>query len=89
MGEGGAPDGGTEAGAIKEAVEGQGAEGYSFHGLRKNAAKRLAEMDCTDAQIMAITGHRTRAMVTKYTCQANQRKMAKAAIHKLDFGNDS
>ena len=31
----------------------------SVHGLRKAAAARLAELGCTEQEIMAITGHRT------------------------------
>jgi integrase len=32
--------------------------GFNAHGLRKAAARRLAEAGCTSKQIMAITGHR-------------------------------
>lgn len=56
-----------------------GAEAYSWHGLRKNAAAELAEAGCSDAQIMAVTGHRTSAMVRKYTARAEQRRLARGA----------
>lgn len=57
--------------------------GLQFHGLRKSAATRLAEAGCTDHEISAVTGHQTLAMVQHYTKAANQRKMATAAIIKL------
>ncbi|WP_062017988.1 tyrosine-type recombinase/integrase [Gluconobacter japonicus] len=41
--------------------------GCSPHGLRKAAARRLAEAGCTTHQIAAITGHRSLAEVARYT----------------------
>lgn len=55
-----------------------------LHGLRKAATRRLAEAGCTDAQIMAITGHRTNAMVRKYTKDVDQERLASAALLKLE-----
>lgn len=55
----------------------------SAHGLRKAAARRLAENDRSSHQIMAITGHRTLKEVDRYTRAANQRKLAGQA-----FSND-
>jgi integrase len=46
----------------------------SAHGLRKLAAKRLAEAGCSDRQIMAITGHKTVSEVSRYTEAAEQAK---------------
>lgn len=57
--------------------------GLTFHGLRKSAASRLAEAGCTTQEIMAITGHRTLAMVEKYTRAAEQKRRAVAAVEKL------
>lgn len=54
-----------------------------FHGLRNSAAKRLADAGRTPHQIAAITGHRTLRMVEKYTRQADQKRLAKSAMHKL------
>lgn len=68
---------------IKAAVEAAGYTGYSFHGLRKSAADRLAEAGCSAHEIMAITGHATLAMVEGYTRGANQKRLAKAAIARL------
>jgi integrase len=55
----------------------------SPHGLRKAAARRLAEAGCTPHQIAAITGHRTLAEVERYTRAANQEEMAKVAIGRI------
>jgi enterobacteria phage integrase len=55
-----------------------------LHGLRKTAARKLAEAGCTEEQIKAVTGHTTSAMVAHYVKGANQRKLAKAAILKLE-----
>lgn len=56
--------------------------GVSAHGLRKAAARRLAEVGCTASQIAAITGHRTLKEVSRYTQAADQRMMADAAMVK-------
>lgn len=59
-----------------------------LHGLRKAATRRLAEVGCTAHEIMAITGHATLAMVQKYAKDANQERLAKSAMKKLeDDGN--
>jgi integrase len=55
----------------------------SAHGLRKAAARRLAEAGCTNAQIKAITGHKTDAEVTRYTKAAEQVRLAEAAMKTL------
>jgi integrase len=39
--------------------------GRSPHGLRKAAAKRMAEGGCTAHQIAAVTGHKTLAEVQR------------------------
>ena len=49
---------------------------YSLHGLRYSAASKLAELGATDAQIAAITGHKARSMVAKYSSGANQKRLA-------------
>lgn len=50
-----------------------------IHGWRYTAARQLAEAGCSDAEIQAVTGHRTLAMVQKYRAQANQKRASKAA----------
>jgi integrase len=59
-----------------------GIDGYSVHGLRKNAAVALAEVGCEPHEIMSITGHKTLAMVTHYTKRANQKRLADRAMEK-------
>jgi integrase len=51
-----------------------------FHGLRYNACEQLAELGMPPQSIMAITGHKTLAMVAKYSAKANQRLMGDAAM---------
>jgi integrase len=53
------------------------------HGLRKAALRRLAEHGSTSKQIQAVSGHRTLSEVERYTRQADQRRLAKAAIGLL------
>src|SRR5262249_10191394 len=53
------------------------------HGLRKAAARRLAEAGCSASEIASITGHRTLKEVERYTKAAEQRKLAVAAMGRL------
>lgn len=53
------------------------------HGLRKSAARRLAEAECTPHQIMAVTGHKNLREVSHYTAAAGQGVLAKQAMFKL------
>lgn len=55
-------------------------KGCVLHGLRKTTSRKLAELGCSDAEIMAITGHLTREMVTLYTRDADRRRMAVSAM---------
>lgn len=67
-----------------EAIEAAGLpDECVWHGLRKTAARRLAEAGCTVDEIRAITGHASAAMATHYVRAADQRRMASAAIRKL------
>jgi integrase len=52
------------------------------HGLRKAAARRLAEAGCSASEIMAITGHKTLAEVERYTRAAEQERLARQAIQR-------
>ncbi|MDQ1079726.1 tyrosine-type recombinase/integrase [Pseudoroseomonas cervicalis] len=58
-------------------------KGLSPHGLRKAAARRLAEAGCSAHQIAAITGHKTLSEVERYTRAVDQERLATAAILKL------
>jgi integrase len=52
------------------------------HGLRKAAARRLAEAGCSASEIMAITGHKTLAEVERYTRAAEQERLARQAMNR-------
>lgn len=55
----------------------------NVHGLRKAAARRLAEAGCSALEIAAITGHRTLGMVSHYTRSADQHRLAESAVARL------
>lgn len=52
------------------------------HGLRKAAARRLAEAGATEKQIGAVTGHKSLAEIERYTRAADQEMLAREAIRK-------
>jgi integrase len=54
----------------------------SAHGLRKAAARRLAEAGCTEHEIAAITGHASLREVARYTRAADQKHLAISAMEK-------
>jgi integrase len=54
----------------------------SAHGLRKAAARRLAEAGCTAHEIGAITGHVSLGELVRYTRAVDQRRLAEAAMAK-------
>ena len=60
-----------------------GLKPVQFHGLRKNATAMLFEAGCTPQEVMAITGHKTLAMVARYGRDARQKRLAKRAMLKL------
>lgn len=55
-----------------------------MHGWRYTAAHELAEAGCTDAEIAAITGHKSAEMVAKYSRKAGQKRRAKRAQEKRE-----
>ena len=54
-------------------------KGCTIHGLRYTAVEELAEAGCSDDEIAAISGHKSRAMIEKYAGPARQRARARAA----------
>lgn len=68
---------------MKRELEAIGLRGLNVHGLRKAAARRLAEAGCSAHEIAAVTGHRTLSMVQLYTAAADQERMAGAAVVRL------
>jgi integrase len=73
---------------FRGAVKAAGITNRSSHGLRKVAARRLAEEGLSNASIKAITGHKSDSEVKRYVESANQSKLATAAMKKL-YGNKS
>lgn len=65
--------------AIREAAL---PERCKAHGLRKAAARRLAEAGCSASEIASITGHKTLAEVERYTRAADQEHLARQAIQR-------
>lgn len=68
---------------MKRELEKIDIRGANIHGLRKAAARRLAEAGCSAHEIAAVTGHRTLAMIQLYTRAADQERMAGAAVVRL------
>jgi len=58
-------------------------KGCSAHGLRKAAARRLAEAGCSTHEIMAITGHKSLSEVARYTTAASQEHLADRAMDRI------
>lgn len=53
------------------------------HGLRKAAGGLLAEMGCTENEIMAVLGHADERTTAIYTRSASRRMLAKSAMNKM------
>jgi integrase len=70
--------------ATMRALEPTGMKGHNIHGLRALAATRLAEAGCTAHEIAAITGHASLAQVALYTRTADQERLARAAVTRLE-----
>lgn len=66
--------------ALKRAGEGK----YVPHGLRATAAVRLIEAGCSEDLAAAITGHRDMNVLRGYVRGADQRKLARQAMRKLE-----
>jgi integrase len=68
---------------FREQCNAAGLHHCSAHGLRKAAARRLAEAGCTQHEIGAITGHASLREITRYTKAADQKRLAVAAMEKV------
>jgi integrase len=55
----------------------------SAHGLRKAAARRLAEAGCSEHEIASITGHASLREIVRYTKAADQARLAVSAMDKM------
>jgi integrase len=52
------------------------------HGLRKAACKRMADAGCTVHEIAAVSGHRSLKEIERYTREADQARLARAALDR-------
>jgi integrase len=55
----------------------------SLHGLRKAAARRLAEAGSTVHEIAAVTGHKSLGEVERYTREAERTRLAASGMAKV------
>jgi integrase len=53
------------------------------HGLRKASMRRMAESGATEKQIASFSGHKTLREIERYTKAADQKKLARAGLAKL------
>jgi hypothetical protein len=51
-----------------------------MHGLRKAWCRRAAEAELSEAQIMAVSGHKTSREVQRYIKMIDRERLAKQAI---------
>src|SRR5262249_25488993 len=65
---------------FRRSCDAAGLSGYSAHGLRKAACRRLAEAGCSANEIAAISGHASLREVERYTRAADQARMARNAM---------
>ena len=54
------------------------------HGLRKAAGRRLAEAGLSSRELMAVLGHKTLTEAERYTRDADQARLASAAVARLE-----
>jgi integrase len=74
---------------FREVCNKAGLPNCSAHGLRKAAARRLADYGCTTHEIAAITGHASLREVQRYTRGADQKPLATAAADKVKSGTSN
>jgi integrase len=71
-------------GKFREWCDQAGLPQCTAHGLRKVMGARLAELGCSDREIMAITGHQGEKEVSVYTKGAQRRILARSAMNRLE-----
>lgn len=65
-----------------------GLAGRSAHGLRKSAARRVADAGRSTKQIQAVTGHTTLQQVDLYTRASDQVRLADEAVDSMPDRSD-
>lgn len=73
---------------FREWCDEAGLQGLSAHGLRKAAARRLADAGRSTKQIQSVTGHSTLQEVDRYTRAADQQKLADDAVDSMPDRSD-
>ena len=69
---------------MADAIDAAGlSDDCAAHGLRKAAARRLAEAGCSPHEIASITGHKSLAEVERHTRAVEQRRHDSVATSKL------
>lgn len=68
---------------FRQTCDEAGLSACSAHGLRKAACRRLAEAGCSAPEIAAISGHKSLREVQRYIEEADQARLAMAAIGRL------
>lgn len=66
--------------AAGQAIRAAGLSGIVWHGLRGTAASWAAEGGASEKALMALLGHATTQMASKYSRGADQRRLAGAAV---------
>jgi integrase len=74
---------------FRRCCDAAGLSGYSAHGLRKAACRRLAEAGCSANEIAAISGHASLREVERYTRAADQARMARNAMARTKTAKSS
>jgi len=69
--------------AFREWADEAGLYGFSAHGLRKVACRRLAEVGATASEIQSWSGHMTLSEVEKYIAGVDQTALAVRSADKL------
>jgi integrase len=55
-----------------------------MHGLRKTAARMLAEAGCSVHEIASITGHWSLKEIERYTRAVDLKRLGFAAVHRME-----
>lgn len=58
----------------------------SMHGLRKSISRQMVERGATDAEGMAVTGHKKASTFTDYRAAANRVALADTAMARIEAG---
>lgn len=72
--------------ALRAQLDALGFTDLHFHGLRHTTATALADLGASEGEIQALLGHQTRQMAEHYTKKANQKRLAEAAVTRLEKG---